>query len=208
MNNLNLNYKTMKTLSLLLVLMNFYFITLSQTYNPDNYKLADVCLSDEEWKLYDLINEYRRQKGLADITISRSLTYVAQLHVWDLNVNKPDAKSKCNMHSWSNKGTWSACCYTSDHAKASCMWDKPKELTNYKGNGFEIAHGTYGYSANAESALSGWKGSSGHNNVMINKSIWKDMNWNAIGIGISGGFAVVWFGTAKDMETVPVACED
>ncbi len=198
----------MKTLSLLLILLSFSFIINSQTYNPKKYKLKDVCLSEEEWKLYNMINEYRNQNGLADIPVSRSLTYVAQLHVWDLNTNKPDANSSCNMHSWSGKSTWSACCYTSDHAKASCMWDKPRELTNYNDNGFEIAHGTYGYYASAASALKGWKGSTGHNNVMINKSIWKDMNWNAIGIGISGGFAVVWFGTSKDTETVPERCKD
>jgi len=201
----------MKTLKLLIILLNLYFFSFSQnidSYNPKNYKLTDVCLSKQEWKLYEIITEYREQNNLPKIPISRSLIYVAQLHVWDLNVNKPDSKSYCNMHSWSDKGSWTACCYTSDHAKASCMWDKPRELTNYYGNGFEISHGTYGYSANAESALNGWKSSSGHNNVIINKSIWKDMKWNAIGVGISDGFAVVWFGTAKDDETVPEKCRD
>ena len=114
----------MKLLGLLLVIINFYFITNSQTYNPKTYKITDVCLSEQEWKLYDMINEYREQFDLLKTPISRSLTYVAQVHVWDLNVNKPNSKSSCNMHSWSDKGTWSACCYTSDHAKASGMWDK------------------------------------------------------------------------------------
>jgi len=201
----------MKTLKLLTLLVNFYFLSFSQNidkYNPKTYKLTDVCLSAEEGKLYDMINEYRKQYNLPKIPSSRSLTYVAQLHVWDLNVNKPNSKTSCNMHSWSDNGSWTACCYTSDHAKASCMWGKPRELTNYTGNGFEISHGTFGYNANAESALKGWKNSSGHNNVIINKSIWADNKWNAIGIGISGGFAVVWFGTAEDTETKPGKCED
>ncbi len=197
----------MKNLSLLVFLTSFYLISLSQKYNPKTYKISDVCLSTEEYKLYDMINEYRKQYNLAKIPVSRSLTYVAQLHVWDLNENKPNSKSSCNMHSWSDKGSWTACCYTSDHAKASCMWDKPRELTNYSGNGFEISHGTFGYNANAESALKGWKNSSGHNNVIINKSIWANSKWDAIGIGISGGFAVVWFGKTKDIEIEPSKCE-
>jgi hypothetical protein len=49
----------------------------------------------------------------------------------------------CNMHSWSDKGfnVWNSCCYTSDHAEAECMWDKPREITfgSFTGFGYENA---------------------------------------------------------------------
>jgi uncharacterized protein YkwD len=158
-------------------------------------------LSTEEMKLYNNIMEYRKVKNLPSIPLSKSLTFVAQTHVKDLAVNSPDQKSNCNMHSWSNKGKWTSCCYTSNHARAKCMWKKPSELTSYKGNGFEISHGSPGnpnYVASAESALNGWKGSSGHNAVMVNEGIWKNSNWKAIGVGIYKNYAVVWFGKEED----------
>jgi uncharacterized protein YkwD len=78
------------------------------------------------------------------------------------------------------------------------MWDKPRELTSYKGNGYEISYGIHGASVTADGALEGWKKSSEHNAVIINKGIWSDSNWNAIGVGISKGYAVVWFGKEYD----------
>ena len=159
-------------------------------------ELAPKQLTAEEEKLYSLIMEYRKGKGLPSIPLSSSLTKVAQAHVKDLHQNRPN-QNACNMHSWSSNGDWSSCCYTADHAKAQCMWDKPREMTNYKGNGYEIAYGAYGMNATASGALAGWISSSGHHAVMINQGIWKSP-WNAIGIGIYEGFAVVWFGKEVD----------
>ena len=169
------------------ILIFFPFLVVSQN------------LSDEELKLYTIINDYRNSKGLNNITISKSLTFVAQTHVRDLANYKPD-QGNCNMHSWSNMGKWTACCYTDDHRKAKCMWDKPRELTKYDGDGYEIAMGfpDENYKANAIEALSSWKSSKGHNEVIINKGIWKDNDWNAIGIGIYKNYAVVWFGIDED----------
>ena len=152
-------------------------------------------LSNEETELYNIIMQYRYSKGLSKIPLSKSLTFVAQTHVKDLVNNKPDV-GNCNMHSWSNKGNWTPCCYTDDHARAKCMWDKPSELTSYKGNGYEISFGSSG-SVTALEALNGWKSSSGHNAVIINQGIW-NRSWQAIGIGIYKGFAVVWFGNERD----------
>jgi uncharacterized protein YkwD len=152
-------------------------------------------LTSEELKLYNLIMEYRKSYGLPEIPISKSLTFVAQIHVRDLMINRPDT-ADCNLHSWSNKGNWRPCCYTSNHAKSDCMWEKPRELTKYNDSGFEIA----AYSGNyisAQSALDLWKNSHGHNDVILNKNKWKK-EWKAIGIGIYGNYAVVWFGYASD----------
>lgn len=150
---------------------------------------------EQEAELYRLIMEYRKANGLPEIPRSNALTQVARLHVRDLEENHPD-RGGCNLHSWSAHGTWSACCYTDNHSEASCMWNKPRELTSYKGNGFEIAHWST-EKVTPDAALRGWQGSHGHNSLLLNQGPWKDP-WNAIGIGIRGSYAVVWFGTAAD----------
>jgi len=148
--------------------------------------------------LAGLINEYRNDRGLAEIPLSVSLTKVAELHVKDLADNQP-VKGNCNLHSWSDKGAWTSCCYTDDHAQAACMWNKPRELTDYPGNGYEIAAWS-SIDITAEQALSLWKESSGHNNVILNKDIWKNVEWNAMGAAMYKGYAVVWFGKETDPE--------
>lgn len=165
----------------------------SSTTIEENYSKAD----SEELKLYSLIMQYRRQLDLPDIPLSKSLTYVANLHVHDLMQHGPDV-GDCNSHSWSNKGNWSACCYTSDHAEAKCMWSKPRELTRYQGNGYEIASWSSA-GIDAISALEIWKGSYHHDQVIINQGPWTK-KWNAIGIGLYKNYAVVWFGREEDPE--------
>ncbi len=156
-------------------------------------------LSEDEKKLYDLLMAYRKSKGLPNIPLSPSLTIVAQTHVKDLQENRPDV-GECNGHSWSNKGKWTSCCYTKDHKKAECMWSKPRELTSYQGNGFEIACQSETY-VSPESSLKGWQGSILHNNVIINQGSWKNKNWKAIGVGMYQGYSAVWFGAEKDEES-------
>ncbi len=159
--------------------------------------LSAQGLTDEEKKLFDLIMAYRKELGLPMIPCSSCLTKVAKLHVRDLANNDP-VSDECNGHSWSSNGPWTPCCYTADHAQAACMWSKPRELTPYKGNGYEIAYTHWGGDAVAAGALLGWQQSPhGHNDVIINKGVWKE-KWNAIGIGIYKNFAVVWFGHEPD----------
>lgn len=160
------------------------------------YAQDSISLSNEELKLYQILNEYRQENSLPVIPLSASLTYVAQSHVKDLQDNNPNT-GDCNMHSWSDKGRWSACCYTPDHAQASCMWNKPKELTPYTGNGYENSYMSSG-SANADGALSAWKNSSAHNDVILNNGMWESHPWKSIGIGIYKNYAVLWFGDNND----------
>jgi uncharacterized protein YkwD len=165
---------------------------------------ADVCLTSEEKKLYDLMMDYRKSKGLEPIPISAKLTLVAQTHVRDLSDNYQfDPENKCNPHSWSKKGNWSACCYTSDHKKASCMWDKPKEIADYTSAGYEIAY----YSSRGASAaegLEGWKKSPAHNPLIINDGMWSKAHWKAVGVGFYKEYGVVWFGEATDDSPISV----
>lgn len=171
--------------------------------------LPEHCLTTTELELYKLINAYRSQKKLPEVKLSASLCYVARTHAQDQTENFKNGK-RCNMHSWSDKGKWSSCCYTPDHKKSKCMWDKPRELTDYQGDGYEISfYSTYRYSspaAHAKDILDGWKKSPGHNDVIINKGIWKNAEWQAIGIGMNGEYANVWFGKEDDPAGEPKPC--
>jgi hypothetical protein len=85
------------------------------------------------------------------------------------------------------------------------MWDKPREIAQYNDNGYEIAY----YSskgATAEEGLAGWKVSPGHNPLIVNEGMWKDVKWKGIGIGIFGEYGIVWFGQAED-NTALSACQ-
>ncbi len=155
---------------------------------------GDVCLSAEEKRLYQLIMEYRKSKKLKAIPYSAKLSKVAQTHVRDLTANFDyENRGECNPHSWSDKGKWTSCCYTPDHKKAQCMWDKPKEIAEYNSPGYEIAYWSSD-AADAEEGLEGWKKSAGHNPLLINSGSWSKLEWKAIGVGIYGSYAVVWFG--------------
>lgn len=161
-----------------------------------------VCLSTEEKKLYDLMMAYRESKGLEPIRLSAKLTLVAQTHARDLADNyKFDPKNKCNPHSWSSRGKWSACCYTNDHKEAECMWEKPREIAGYNAQGYEIAY----YSsagASAREGLEGWMKSPSHNPLIINEGIWNKARWQGIGIGFYKEYGVVWFGESEDLTSI------
>jgi len=156
------------------------------------------CLTEEEQRLFELINDYRQSRNLSAIPLSASLSRVARLHVHDLAAHYT-LNERCNLHSWSDKGSWKPCCYTDDHKAANCMWSKPRELTTYKADGFEIAHFSSG-GATAAQALASWKNSKGHHEVIVNEGIWKEITWKAIGIGIYDKYAVVWFGADPDTQ--------
>jgi dienelactone hydrolase len=81
------------------------------------------------------------------------------------------------------------------------MWSKPRELTKYPGNGYEISYWDGSENATAAGALASWKQSSGHNAVIINQGIWGSHPWQAIGIGIYKGYSVVWFGEEVDSDS-------
>lgn len=172
---------------------------------PNLSTLEEVCLNNEEQKLYKVIMEYRKDKKLKSIPYSAKLTQVAQAHVRDLMDNYDfSQRDLCNPHSWSDTGEWSSCCYTDDHKKASCMWDKPREIAGYEGDGYEIAY-YYSAGATADTALAGWQKSKGHNPLLINSGMWHDVTWEGIGIGIYKEYAVVWFGRVEDKSKM-VGC--
>lgn len=190
----------------------FFLIILSASVaRSQNAVVADgKCLTETEAVLARLINEYRAERHLPPVILSVSLGRVARMHAID-QTNNHTYGSRCNLHSWSADGNWSSCCYTPDHRRASCMWNKPRELTNYQGDGYEISfYSTFTYAspeAFARDILEGWKHSPHHNEVIVNKGIWRSTEWEAMGIGIYGEYANVWFGKVADPAGIPDVCE-
>lgn len=166
---------------------------------PENF-----CLSSDEWKLFLMINEYRKQYDLPPIPLSRSLCYVANTHVKDLFFHHPDIEP-CNFHSWSDKGPWKPFCYPGDEDKKNSVWDKPKELSGYSGKGFEIV-----YWENSDvvidSVINFWRSFDYFNSFLMNTGKWKERKWNAIGIGICQNYAAAWFGEERDTTRIPYIC--
>lgn len=188
---------------LLLILLFSFGLRKDACKNTPSY--LTHCLSPEEFELFERINAHREWIGLEHIQISKSLSFVARQHAKDFmeNINQYGA---CNLHSWSDNGPWLPVCYTSDHKNAHLMWSKPKELTNYLENGYEISAMTSEAKISPSRALELWKSSEGHEDVILNRKVWKDIDWNAVGIGIYKGYACVWFGEASDTEGEAFAC--
>lgn len=154
------------------------------------------ALQPAEQELAEQINTYRKSRKLPPIPISPSLSKVARIHAQDLADHAAHREEGCNLHSWSDQGSWTPCCYTPDHAQSECMWGKPAELTDYPGRGYEISYTTTG-EVDPATALERWKKSRGHHAVIINEGTWSTP-WKAMGVGIVDGFAHVWFGHEAD----------
>jgi hypothetical protein len=167
---------------------------------------AEYCVTADEVHLYRLINEYRLVYGLEIIPMSKSLSYVAHVHVRDLHENRPDLFS-CNLHSWSDKGTWTPCCYAKDPNRTNCMWNKPRELTGYMGNGQELILWE-NMPASPRGAFDQWRNFELTNDMILNRSRWKDKSWKAMGIAIYEGYASVWFGEVLDQERSVLLCDN
>ncbi|MDD3877165.1 MAG: CAP domain-containing protein [Bacteroidales bacterium] len=155
------------------------------------------CITQKEMSLYVLINNYREERGLPSIPLSKSLSFVARQHVIDLQNNV-----KHLTHGWST------CEYkTQDRNTFDCMWLKPRELTDYEGYGYECAYMTSANIILPENVLNTWKSSAPHNSVIVNRGQWTRHRWNALGVGIFGNYAVIWFGEEADTEETPIVCD-
>lgn len=163
--------------------------------------------SEKALEFIRLLNVYRAESNLDSVPASPSLCVVSDTHVKDLHDNNPDAGRRCGMHSWSDEGAWSSCCYPDtrsdikpDEATKRCSWDKPRELTDYSGTAYENTLFDAGamISATPESALEEWKKSESHHMLMINGGNWVDNDFNAVGAGFYGKYAVMWIGEVRD----------
>lgn len=164
----------------------------------------DFCISADEYQLYLLINDYRKAFAQTPIILSKSLSYVAKTHARDLAGNfNPD--SSCNMHSWSDKGKWTPICYPSEQSKKNNVRLKAKEIIGYPSEAFEITYWS-NVENPAQQILSFWCKKMPSKNLLLNLEEWDDVIWNAIGIGIEEGYAVVWLGKMVDNEIETEVC--
>merc|ERR1712192_127327 len=129
-------------------------------------------------QIISLLNAYRAENGLLPIQKSCALCTVAN-----------EKAVSGNGHSWTGRF---ACTY--DANNFDCMWKKPSQLTGYKGNGYE----NWSSATTADAAFNGWKSSSSHNDVMINKGSWTDITWSAVGAAVTNQGATLWFGAEED----------
>ncbi len=162
------------------------------------------CLDSLSYQLYLCINKYRSDNHLAGIPLSVSLCYVAQVHAKDLTYNRPAGRS-CSLHSWSDRGRWSPCCFSDANPAYPCMWNKPKELTRYKFKGYEIIYWENDL-ITPLTALTQWKLQAHFNDMILNKGSWTKKTWRAIGICIFEGYAIIWLGEEADVQGEPEPC--
>jgi hypothetical protein len=183
----------LKIVLLLLMMAAIVTPSAAQHQIPD-----DFCITADELQLYNRLNQYRKDNGMAEISLSKSLCYVAKLHVSDLQYNRPDT-GNCNLHSWSAQGDWAECCYGTDVFNSTCMTSKPKEMTTYPGKGYEIAFWE-SVDARPSVVFDLWSSSSASRDLILNRGIWKDYTWKAFGVGMLEGYAVVWYGAEAEAD--------
>jgi hypothetical protein len=167
---------------------------------------AAFCITTEEDSLISMINAFRTSQGLAPLAPSKSLSYVAHVHSLDLYYHHPD-RTPCGLHSWSDHGRWTACCFSDKEVKYACMWNKPKELTNYRGKGYELTF-MKNEAVGPQEPFSMWTTHEVSSDILLNKGKWKMRNWKSIGTAIYRGYALVWFGEEADPSGAPAICHD
>lgn len=187
-------------------LISFVIITIcwnplvSQNTLPDNY-----CLSTDEMRLFEKVNEIRADYDKKAVQLSSSLSYVAKLHVEDLYMNHPDT-SICGLSSWSDKGIWKACCYNNYVLNEECMWAKPKELTSYRYRGYELV--TYFEDAvSIDSVINIWSGTREVLDMILTQGNYSEKKWICMGVGINKDYVSVWFGQRADQNRIPKICD-
>lgn len=162
-------------------------------------------ISQDEAILYNMINDMRRQNKLSIIPLSEALSIVAHVHLNDLIVNKPQDNG-CSVQAWSKSDKWTSCCNTKDAAGIKCMTSKPKEITGYKGNGYELAYWGEEKATPAD-ASSLWQQANASADMILSRGKWKGFQWKAIGVGIKDGYALLWLGDKIDKTAIDNAIQ-
>lgn len=185
----------------------FFFLLLFSTsiFAQKKSIPEDFCISQKEYQLFELINEYRAKLMLDPITLSNSLSYVAKTHAKDLALNYPIGED-CNMHSWSANGDWKPFCFPSDQNRKNDVKDKARELTSYPGKAWEITYWD-NQELDLKSVVEFWTSIEYTAAILSNTEKWKDIAWKSIGVGIHEGYVLLWLGQKEDVELNTIVCE-
>jgi hypothetical protein len=147
------------------------------------------CLGDEvssqEKELFKLINDYRAQNKLPQISLSASLSALANRHLLDLAINVGSM-----THGWSN------CPYDLGNQNTwNCVSESPQRLKiGYAGEGYENLYRNKAGDATPMLALEAWKKSALHKSLILNLNFWSAKKWDAFGVAIRGEYVALWFG--------------
>jgi hypothetical protein len=166
---------------------------------------ADFCISQKEYKLYQLINQYRNKLSLDPIPLSKSLCYVAKTHATDLSANYPMGKG-CNMYSWSDKGDWKPFCYPADQNRKNDVKDKAKEISGYGGKAYELTYWD-NTDISLEEVVSFWNSIPYTSAILSNTDKFANVSWTSLGVGIQDGYILLWLGEPEDLEPSTIICE-
>lgn len=164
------------------------------------------CITPEEKQLFNQINQMIDEYGKTELELSKSLSYVAKVHIDDLLKNHPDT-SICNLSSWSDKGEWTACCHNPYIPQQDCMWDKPKELTPYPYRGYELVS-YFEDDFNLDSVLLLWSDTKQVLDMILTEGNFKKKKWICMGIGLNEKYVSVWFGQRADKQGKTDICND
>lgn len=191
--------------SLFKVIFFVLFISTQLCAQTESKIPQDFCISQQEYKLYSLVNSYRSKLALDPIPLSKSLSFVARIHAKDLATYYPMGDD-CNMHSWSNQGNWKSFCFPAEQNRRNDIKDKAKEISGYPGKAWEI---TYWENSEADVAfvLEFWNGISYSTSMIGNTGKWSDKEWKSMGVGIQDGYVLLWLGEEIDVEAVTQICE-
>lgn len=184
-----------KTIFLLCALFFLHIVVFSQEQDKANVK-EDLCISQDEMILFNLVNDLRKQNKLSVIPLSGSLCIVSRKHIENLITWKPQEEG-CNLNSWTAGPSWTACCSNKDPKGTRCMNEKPSEITGYSGKGYELVYWQE-ESASALEAFELWKQVQASRDMILCKGKWQSKEWKAMGIGIDQGYAVLWMGDKPD----------
>jgi hypothetical protein len=190
-----------KELYLLFLLVTLAFSTFAGNLstNISGNDTVKTGITEDETILFNMINDMRRQNKLTSIPLSLNLCKVAQTHIADLIKWKPQEKG-CSLHSWSGSGKWTSCCNTKEVFGIQCMKSKPREITGYLGDGYELIYWGEDNATPAEAADL-WKQVGASSDMILSQAKWSGYQWQAIGVGIKSGYAVLWLGDAEDKNT-------
>lgn len=183
----------------------FLFLFILVTPGKSQHAIpAEFCINQQEQRLFERINELRQTYGKSELQLSVSLSFVAKTHVNDLITNHPDT-SICNLSSWSDKGSWTGCCYNPYVPNQDCMWDKPKELTPYPYRGYEFV--TYfDDAADADSVIALFSDTREVLDMILARDIYESKKWICCGVGMNDHYVSIWFGQRKDALRSPEVC--
>jgi len=187
-----------------IVLIFGFFIWLGLSAQSNKKIPPDFCVSTDENKLYESINQFLIDNGNKKLSSSISLSYVAKQHIEDLIQNHPDT-SICNLSSWSDKGDWEACCYSKYIHYQDCMWDKPKELTNFRYRGYELAL-YFEENFNSDTIMQLLMSSNSAINMLLAKGEYSNKKWICMGVAINSNYASIWFAQREDKAGKPKLC--